>query len=142
MVRMVTDTARIRILRIPEHTDGDAEGIGPRRNLFRRSGRTTLMWDVSDEALLAGLAMGDRAAALVFVRRFQRRVYGCALAIVRDAARAEEVAQEAFLRAWRHAAMYDERKASVPTWLLTITRNLAIDAVRVERVRPADRIDL
>ena len=100
------------------------------------------MWDASDEALLAGLAVGDRDAALVFVRRFQRRVFGCALAIVGDAGRAEEVAQEAFVRVWRHAAVYDDRRASVATWLLTITRNLAIDAVRVEQVRPADLIDL
>lgn len=96
------------------------------------------MWEAPDEALVAGLAMGDHDAALAFVRRFQRRVFGCALAIVRDPGRAEDVAQEAFVRAWRHADVYDARRASVTTWLLTITRNLAIDAARVERVRPAD----
>jgi RNA polymerase sigma-70 factor (ECF subfamily) len=111
------------------------------RNPSRRPGRTNVVWDASDEALVAGLAMHDRDAALAFVRRFQRRVFGCALAIVRDKHRAEDVAQEAFARAWRHAAVYDARRASVATWLLTITRNLAIDAVRVERVRPADPVD-
>ena len=100
------------------------------------------MWDASDEALVAGLALRDRDAALAFVRRFQRRVFGCALAIVRDPNRAEDVSQEAFVRAWKHAAVYDARKASVATWLLTITRNLAIDAVRVERVRPAELMDV
>ena len=100
------------------------------------------MWDASDEALVAGLALGDRDAALVFVRRFQRRVFGCALAVVGDVNRAEDVAQEAFARAWKHAAVYDARRASVATWLLTITRNLAIDAVRVERVRPAELVDI
>jgi RNA polymerase sigma-70 factor (ECF subfamily) len=100
------------------------------------------VWDASDEALVAGLELKDPDAALAFVRRFQRRVYGCALAIVGDAGRAEDVAQEAFVRAWRHAAVYDARQASVATWLLTITRNLAIDAVRVERVRPADLVDV
>jgi len=99
------------------------------------------VWDSSDEALVAGLVVRDADAALAFVRRFQRRVFGCALAIVRDSGRAEDVAQEAFVRAWRHAAVYDARRASVATWLLTITRNLAIDAVRVERVRPADPVD-
>ena len=100
------------------------------------------MWDASDEALVAGLAVRDADAALAFVRRFQRRVYGCAIAIVGDSGRAEDVAQEAFVRAWRHAAVYDARRASVATWLLTITRNLAIDAIRVERVRPADSVDV
>jgi RNA polymerase sigma-70 factor (ECF subfamily) len=99
------------------------------------------VWDASDEALLAGLATGDPAAALAFVRRFQRRVYGLALLIVRDPGRAEDVAQEAFARAWRHGQAYDARRASVVTWLLSITRNVAIDALRVERVRPAEPID-
>jgi RNA polymerase sigma factor (sigma-70 family) len=99
------------------------------------------VWDASDEALLAGLATGDPAAALAFVRRFQRRVFGLALLIVRDVGRAEDVAQEAFARAWRHAPAYDARRGSVVTWLLSITRNLAIDAIRVERVRPAEPVD-
>jgi len=98
------------------------------------------VWDVPDDALLAGVATGDRDAALAFVRRFQRLVYGCALAIVGDHGRAEDVAQEAFVRAWRHAAVYDPRRGSVATWLLAITRNLAIDSLRVERVRPADLV--
>jgi RNA polymerase sigma-70 factor (ECF subfamily) len=91
------------------------------------------MWSVSDDALVAGLATGDSDAASAFVRRFQRRVFGLARTIVPDDRAAEDVAQEAFLRAWRHAAAYDPRRGSVVGWLLTITRNLAIDAVRVRR---------
>lgn len=95
----------------------------------------------SDEALVAGVAAGDADAALVFVRRWQRRVFGLALTIVRDTGRAEDVAQEAFVRAWRHAGAFDARRGSVATWLMAITRNLAIDAVRVERARPAEPAD-
>lgn len=99
------------------------------------------MWDASDEALLAGFATGDPAAGAVFVRRFQRRLYGLALTIVGDEGDAAEVAQEAFVRAWRHAGAYDARKGSVATWLLTITRNLALDHRRARRVRPVDHVD-
>jgi len=99
------------------------------------------VWDASDDSLLAGLAAGDRMAAVVFVRRFQRRVYGLALTIVRDEGRAAEVAQDVFVRAWRHASSFDPRRGSVITWLLAITRNLAIDRLRVEGVRPADPVD-
>jgi RNA polymerase sigma-70 factor (ECF subfamily) len=91
------------------------------------------MWSVSDDALVAGLATGDRDAASAFVQRFQRRVFGLARTIVADDRAAEDVAQEAFVRAWKHAAAYDPRRGSVVGWLLTITRNLAIDAVRVRR---------
>jgi RNA polymerase sigma factor (sigma-70 family) len=91
------------------------------------------MWSVSDDALVAGLAAGDEDAASAFVQRFQRRVYGLARTIVVDDRAAEDVAQEAFVRAWRHASTFDSRRGSVVGWLLTITRNLAIDAVRVRR---------
>lgn len=95
---------------------------------------------MSDEALLAGMAAGDADAMAAFVRRHQGRVYGLALSVVGMPAIAEEVAQEAFVRAWRHAGNYDARKAQASTWLLTITRNVAIDVLRVRRelaVEPA-----
>jgi RNA polymerase sigma-70 factor (ECF subfamily) len=94
------------------------------------------VWDAPDDALVAGLGAGDSDAAVALVRRFQRRIYGLALTIVGDPVTAEDVAQETFLRAWRHAAAYDPRRASVATWLLTITRNLSIDAVRLRRPEP------
>ena len=94
--------------------------------------------DPSDEALLAGFATGDQATAAAFVRRFQGRVYGLALTIVRQPAIAEEVAQETFARVFRHAGNYDARKGRVSTWLLSIARNLAIDVTRMKRLDPVD----
>ena len=92
----------------------------------------------SDESLLAGLAAGDPDAAVAFVRRFQARVFGLALAIVGERGTAEEVAQETFVRAWRHAGGYDPRRGAVASWLLTIARNTAVDATRHARSRPMD----
>ena len=71
------------------------------------------MWGAADDALLAGFGMGDAEAATAFVRRHQARVFGLARSIVGDPALAEDVAQEAFVRAWRHAAAYDARRGSV-----------------------------
>ncbi len=96
------------------------------------------MSSLSDESLLAGMASHDAEATAAFVRRFQARVYGLAVTIVGSPAIAEEVAQEAFVRAWRHAAAFDPRKGHVASWLLTITRNRAIDAVRLRGERPVD----
>ena len=92
----------------------------------------------SDESLLVGMASGDPEAAAAFVRRYQARVYGFALTVVGSPVIAEDVAQEAFVRVWRHAAAYDARRGRVATWVLTITRNLAIDALRLSGERPVD----
>lgn len=91
-----------------------------------------------DAALLAGLALNDPAVSAAFVRRFQPAVFGMAFGIVRDRGLAEDVGQEVFLRAWRAAASYDIRRASVLTWMLTITRNAAIDAVRARHSVPTE----
>jgi RNA polymerase sigma-70 factor (ECF subfamily) len=91
------------------------------------------------------MATADPTAASEFVERFGRRVYGLAYTIVRDPAAAEDVAQEALLRAWRHAGTYDARRGRVVTWLLTITRNAAIDALRVRRpvaTAPDDLVEM
>jgi RNA polymerase sigma-70 factor (ECF subfamily) len=100
------------------------------------------MWSVSDEALLAGLASGEPDAAVAFVRRYQRRVFGLALSILGDPTAAEDVGQETFARAWRHAGAYDPRRGPVSTWLLTIARNLAIDALRLRRADPVDPVSM
>lgn len=102
-----------------------------------------VMWSnradrLSDDALLAALGTGDDEAALVFVRRFQRRVFGLAFTIMGEPASAEDVAQQAFAKAWQHASTYDARRGSVLTWLMTITRNVAIDARRVRRPQTFD----
>jgi RNA polymerase sigma-70 factor (ECF subfamily) len=94
-----------------------------------------------DEALIAGMAQGDEACAVAFVRRYQKRVYGLAYAMLGDGGAAEEVAQEALIRAWRHAPVFDARRGSAATWVLTIARNLAIDAMRLRRAVPTDPDD-
>jgi RNA polymerase sigma factor (sigma-70 family) len=95
-----------------------------------------------DEALLAGLGLGDDEIAVAFVRRFQRKVFAVAVAVVGDPRLAEDIAQQAFERAWRHAQVYDPRRGSVATWLTTITHNLAIDTARTRRQTPVRSEDL
>jgi RNA polymerase sigma factor (sigma-70 family) len=99
-------------------------------------------WRLTDEALIAALAAGDAEAATAFVRRFQARVFGLASTMTGDRSAAEEISQETFLRAWSHAGAYDPRRGRVATWLLSITRNLAIDHLRGRRAEPVDPGDL
>lgn len=58
-----------------------------------------------------------------------------------DAAAAEDVVQEVFLRAWRAADRFDARRGSARTWLLAITRNLVIDTLRERRRRAETAVD-
>ena len=92
----------------------------------------------SDESLLAGMSTRDEDSMIMFVRRYQRRVFGLAIGIVHDPGAAEDVAHEVMLKAWRHAPMFDPRRGSVESWVLTIARNLSIDALRRQRCVPTD----
>jgi RNA polymerase sigma factor (sigma-70 family) len=87
--------------------------------------------DQPDDLLLTGLSAGDPAMTRAFIRRFQRTVFGVALGIIGDRGVAEDVAQQVFERAWRHAATYDPRRGSVRSWLIGIAHNVAVDTVRV-----------
>lgn len=97
---------------------------------------------MADDALLAGLGAGGLEIGLAFVRRFQRQVFGVALAVLGDASLAEDVAQQTFVRAWRAAAGFDASRGSVRTWLTTIAHNLAVDAARSRKSTPLDPADL
>jgi RNA polymerase sigma factor (sigma-70 family) len=98
------------------------------------------MDELPDEALLAGLAAGDTGATVAFVRRFQAKVFGVALAVTGDRTTAEDVAQQAFVKAWRRADTFDPVRGSVSAWITAIARNLAIDATRVRTPIPVQTI--
>jgi len=99
---------------------------------------------LDDAALLVAMGLGDDDAAVAFVRRFERAVFGVAVGLCGDGRLAEDIAQSTFERAWRHAGSYDARRGSVRTWLLTICRRLAIDTLRLRRPSPleSDRLAL
>jgi DNA-directed RNA polymerase specialized sigma24 family protein len=102
-----------------------------------RSARSQDWGDPADEALLAGIALGDEWATLVFVRRYQRCLFGLARTVLGREDLAETVAGEAFLWIFRHAAVHDVRHAPVPTWARAVTRRLAIDVRGSRAVDPA-----
>lgn len=90
-----------------------------------------------DAVLMRRAAEGDRAAFGLLVERHGERALRVALRVLGDAAEAEEVAQEAFLRAWQAAASFDPDRAQFTTWLHRITLNLAIDRTRRRGSAPA-----
>jgi RNA polymerase sigma-70 factor, ECF subfamily len=94
--------------------------------------------DIPDEALIARLASGvDEEALSQLYDRYQALMYGLAVRITRDTALAQDAVQEAFVGVWRNAARYSEGRASVRTWILSITHHRAIDLIRRRRATAA-----
>jgi RNA polymerase sigma-70 factor, ECF subfamily len=91
----------------------------------------------SDEALVARVAHGDRQALRLLFGRHRQRVYRFALRLVGNSATAEDIVSEVFLELWRRAASF-ERRAQLSTWLLAITRNKALSALRARVDQPLD----
>ena len=69
-------------------------------------------------------------------RRYAPELFGFATNALGDRELAEEVVQDVFAQVWRRAEQYDQRRASVRTWLYAIARNRIIDARRRASVRP------
>ncbi|HJZ87451.1 MAG TPA: sigma-70 family RNA polymerase sigma factor [Polyangia bacterium] len=83
-----------------------------------------------DAALVARAAKHDLAAFATLYRRFSGPVCALALGITRNRAEAEEVTQEVFWRVWQLASRFDPARGSVAAWVLSVTRNRALDLVR------------
>ncbi len=91
---------------------------------------------LTDEALIALVATGDRDALGALYDRYGNLVFSLVVRIVGEGMAAEEVTQDAFMAVWRGAATFAPERGTFPTWLLTIARNRAIDELRRSRGRP------
>ena len=91
--------------------------------------------DPTDLGLLQRIAARDTAALAELYDRHSRLLFSLILRIVRDRGDAEEILQEAFVRVWTRAEMYDARMGGPRPWLVRVARNCAIDRVRARRVR-------
>lgn len=96
---------------------------------------------LSDEALVALVARSSDAALGELYDRHGRTAYGLALRVVRDAALAEDVVQEAFLGVWRSAARFVPERAKASTWIMTFVHRRAVDVVRREERRRGEPLD-
>jgi RNA polymerase sigma-70 factor, ECF subfamily len=81
--------------------------------------------------------LDDEAALRAAYAEHAKELLGFARRALGDEGLAEEAVQETFLRAWRAADRFDERIASLRTWLFAICRNVLIDLKRARAARPA-----
>ena len=89
----------------------------------------------ADARLFARLAGGDRAAFAEIYDRYSRPLYAIALRVLNDPREAEDVLHDVFLTVWTKAGDYEAGRGQVFGWLLTLTRNRAIDRVRARKRR-------
>jgi len=86
----------------------------------------------SDEHLLELVAQRrDETAFRELYGRYSRAVYTLVVSLIGDRAGSEDVVQQAFINVWRAAAGYRRERGPAKSWLYTIARNVAFDALRL-----------
>ena len=96
--------------------------------------------DDPDEDLVRRVGQGDPAAIQAMVARKLPRMLALAQRMLGDPVEAEDVAQEAMLRAWRQAPRWTPGKAKFDTWLHRVALNLCYDRLRRRREIPTDTL--
>ncbi len=91
--------------------------------------------DEEDRKLLQRIVQSDESAMSELYNRYGRLLYTFGLRIVRSEEEASDLVQEVFLQAWNKAPSYEKGKGTVYTWLVTMTRNRAIDLLRSKRYK-------
>jgi len=92
------------------------------------------------EAALAACAHGDRQALHRLYQQEGSRLLGVVQRIVRDAALAEDIVHDAFIKIWTRAASFDQSRGSARGWIFSIARHLALNTVR-NQARAVPMID-
>jgi RNA polymerase sigma-70 factor (ECF subfamily) len=88
--------------------------------------------DAQLEGWIAAIVDHDERALLALYEATLSRVYGLVLRLVRRAQLAEEVAEDVYFQVWRQAPRFDAERGRPLTWLLSMARSRAIDAIRRE----------
>jgi RNA polymerase sigma-70 factor (ECF subfamily) len=97
--------------------------------------RLTVPADESDRELSARLVHGDEAALRDAYRAYAPAVLGLAMRVIGDAALAEEVMQDVFVRLWEQPDRFDPERGRLRTYLLAMTHSRAVERVRSEDSR-------
>ena len=95
-----------------------------------------------DPDLIVRLQRRDPQALAELYDRYGRLAYAVILRVVRDAAIAEDLVQETFLRVWNRVHGFDAQRGAVKAWLLAVARNRAIDYIRSAGGREVNSFEL
>ncbi|GAB3953314.1 sigma-70 family RNA polymerase sigma factor [Spirosoma harenae] len=87
----------------------------------------------NEAQLVCDLQAGRSSAFTTLYDAYSPALYGVILRMVKDQVQAEDILQEAFIKIWVNIHRYDAGQARLFTWLLTVTRNVATDALRARK---------
>ncbi|TGQ87958.1 RNA polymerase sigma factor [Mesorhizobium sp. M8A.F.Ca.ET.208.01.1.1] len=93
-----------------------------------------------DEELVRRVGAGEPEAVRLLVARKLPRILSLAVRMLGDAAEAEDVAQETFMRIWRHASGWRRGNARFDSWIHRVTLNLCYDRLRRRREWVTDAV--
>ena len=98
------------------------------KNAFNK-GENLAMKSKTDEELIELIVQNHRPALEELYDRYVKLVYSFSLKITKfDAEKTKEIVQQVFLRFWTTKRTYNPSQGQFANWLLTITRNIAIDS--------------
>ncbi len=92
------------------------------------------------EQMISRIGLGDQSAFSALYDATSAKLFGVCIRILNNRAEAEDALQDAFVRIWQKASSYAANGYSPMTWLITLTRNLAIDKLRARKA-PTEDID-
>ena len=119
-------------LRSTPHLQSEPEDLANGENQAREA--------AIDSGLVRKFVSGDESAFTEIVNRYRGRIHGLTMNLLRNAADAEEITQDTFIRAYRGLANF-RGDSSLSTWLHRIVVNAALDRLRRRAVRPAISAD-
>jgi RNA polymerase sigma-70 factor, ECF subfamily len=109
---------------------------------FRQFDQVRPLADLDDGELIARAQQDDLDAFNHLVQRHQNAVYSVALRYMRSPDLADDVAQDAFLKAYQAIDTFQNNNGvGFRSWMLRITSNRALDVLRARKRRPADSLD-
>jgi RNA polymerase sigma-70 factor (ECF subfamily) len=100
---------------------------------------------IPEEEIISGLIRKDQSVMEYLYDHYSGALYSVVLRVVRNEDIAQEVLHDAFLKIWDKIDSYDPAKGRLFTWMLNLTRNLAIDKTRSKEMskgKKTDDIDL
>ncbi len=95
----------------------------------------------TDEQLVTNYLKGDEKALEVLIKRYLKPIYSFTFRFVGNPQEAEDITQEAFVKAWRKLKKFNSGRGNFKTWIFTIAKNTCLDWQKKKRAVPFSVLD-